>query len=262
MSTIAMDDGAGHVPRERLAALAGADPVVCVEGLHAGYANTQVLRGFDMQIGSGQSVCLVGANGAGKSTVLNAIYGLCDVRTGRIEVAGIDVTRIPAHERLRVARVAYLLQDNSVFPDMTVEENLWLGGHLHKNSRDTRAAVEAAFARSPLLFDRRRQPARVLSGGERRILEISRALVMDPAVLLVDEPSIGLDVRATALVFDALRDLQRREGRTIVMVEQDVRLGLEFADIGYVLAAGRVVHAAPGAELLLDGALQRYFQKT
>lgn len=249
-----------RVPQARLAELAG-DAIVRIEGLEAGYGDSRVLHGFDMQVGRGQSVCLVGPNGAGKSTVLNAMHGLCQVHAGSIEVAGADVTHVPPHDRLRVAHIAYLLQDNSVFPDMSVEENLLLGGHLFRRARESRDAAEAVFARYPSLADRRRQPARVLSGGERRLLEISRALIMDPAMLLVDEPSIGLDARAAALVFDALRDLQQREGRTIIMVEQNVRLGLGFADIGYVLVAGRAVHAAPGAELLRDGALQRHFHK-
>jgi branched-chain amino acid transport system ATP-binding protein len=170
-----------------------------------------------------------------------------------------DVTALSPDEKLRRAGIAYILQDKSIFPGMTVEENLWMGGYLMPSPADAKRAAERIFDKYPRLAARRRHQARVLSGGERRLLEISRALVMDPGVLLVDEPSIGLEPRYIDLVFDILRDLQHREGKTIVMVEQNAKKGLEFADIGYVLVAGRVAIVGTGQQLLGDPYVGRVF---
>jgi branched-chain amino acid transport system ATP-binding protein len=249
-----------HVPdRARLDALCAGTPLVAVDNLVAGYGRMEILHGVDLRVGLGQSLCLIGPNGAGKSTVLHSIEGLTQIFAGTIRIGERDVTHLPAQRKLREARVAYVLQDNSVFPDMTVEENLLLGGYLLPSMRDARAAAERVFERYPRLAKRRRQRAAVLSGGERRLLEICRALVMDPAVLLIDEPSIGLEPRFIDMVFDILAALQRDEQRTIVMVEQNAKKGLEFADIGYVLVSGRVALAGRGRELLEDPEVGRLF---
>ena len=242
-----------------LAALAGGEPVLSVSGLHAGYGQMEILHGVDLQISPGRALCMIGPNGAGKSTVLHSIYGFTRIRAGTIQVGGRDITRLPPNQKLRDAGVAYILQDNSVFPDMTVEENLWMGGYLLPRPEQAKEAAERVFAKYDRLANRRHQPARVLSGGERRLLEISRALVMNPRVLLVDEPSIGLEPRYIDLVFEILSDLRRTEGKAIVMVEQNARKGLEFADVGYVLVAGAVAKAGTGAELLADPDVGRLF---
>jgi len=160
---------------------------------------------------------------------------------------------------LREAGIAYILQDNAVFPDMSVEENLWMGGYLLPNPNDAKEAAERVFAKYPRLAERRHRAAKVLSGGERRLLEISRALIMDPKVLLVDEPSIGLEPRFIGMVFEILADLQKAEGKTVVMVEQNARKGLEFADIGYVLVSGELAMAGSGDELLEHPEVGRLF---
>ncbi|MDH3738347.1 MAG: ABC transporter ATP-binding protein [Alphaproteobacteria bacterium] len=245
--------------REDLAALAGGEPLMAIEALIAGYGKMQVLHGFDLQIARGQSLCLIGPNGAGKSTVLHSIYGFTDIRSGTIRIAGNDVTRLGPNDKLKTAGIAYVLQDNSVFPDMTVEENLLMGGYLMDNRKDAAAAAERVFDRYPRLAERGSERAGVLSGGERRLLEISRALIMDPDVLLVDEPSIGLEPRFIAMVFDVLGDLQREAGKTIIMVEQNAKKGLEFADIGYVLVSGQLAKAGPGDDLLEDEDVGRLF---
>jgi branched-chain amino acid transport system ATP-binding protein len=219
----------------------------------------EILHGLDLFVGKGQSLCLIGPNGAGKSTVLHTIYGFTTISAGRITVGGQDVTRTAPSEKLRRAGIAYILQDNSVFPNMTVEENLWMGGFLKDRPAEAKAAAERIFDKYGRLAERRHQAARVLSGGERRLLEISRALVMDPDVLLVDEPCIGLEPRFIDMVFQILDDLQRTEGKTIVMVEQNAKKGLEFADVGYVLVSGALAMAGPGAELLEDPEVGRLF---
>jgi branched-chain amino acid transport system ATP-binding protein len=255
-----MQQLAGEAPsRERIAELAGGEPVLSIENLYAGYGKMEILHGVDLQLGAGRSLCMIGPNGAGKSTVLHSIYGFTRIRSGSIRVGGRDVTRLSPNQKLKQSGVAYVLQDNSVFPDMTVEENLWMGGYLMERPEQAKQAAERLFDKYPQLAERRRKPARVLSGGERRLLEISRALMMNPRVLLVDEPSIGLEPRYIDLVFGILSDLRRNEGKAIVMVEQNAKKGLEFADAGYVLVNGSVARVGTGAELLSDPEVGRLF---
>lgn len=244
---------------EQLSKLAGGTPLLTVESLFAGYGKREVLHDFSLQIAAGRSLCLIGPNGAGKSTVLHSIYGFTDIYSGSIQIDGGDVTRMTSSDRLKSAGIAYVLQDDSVFPDMTVEENLLMGGFLMEMPSLAKAATEQVFEQYPRLAERRHELARALSGGERRLLEISRALLMDPRVLLVDEPSIGLEPRYIGLVFDLLKELQEAHNKTIVIVEQNATEGLRFADVGYVLVAGQLAMAAPGDELLENPEVGRLF---
>jgi branched-chain amino acid transport system ATP-binding protein len=249
----------GAEVRERLDALVGDDPLLRIDGLVAGYGSMEILHGIDLRLGAAQALCLIGPNGAGKSTILHSIFGLTDIRGGRIAVGERNVTRLGPNAKLRDAGIAYVLQDSSVFPDMTVEQNLWLGGYLLGRRADARSAAERVFDRYPTLAARRDEPARVLSGGERRLLEISRALVMRPRLLLIDEPSIGLEPAFIEQIFDMLRDLRDREGLSILMVEQNAKKGLELADIGCVVVSGEIAMAGSGHELLHDPAVGRLF---
>jgi branched-chain amino acid transport system ATP-binding protein len=241
-----------------LDALVSGPPMVAVDGLVAGYGATQVLHDVNLRVGTGQSLCLIGPNGAGKSTVLHSMYGLARVLSGKIVVGGRDVTQLHPSQRLGIAGIAYILQENSAFPDMTVEENLLMGGFLLPRHR-AREAAERTLGKYPQLAKRRSERASMLSGGERRLLEIARALIMDPALLLVDEPSIGLEPRTIDMVFDILSELQRGDGKTIVLVEQNARKGLEFADIGYILISGCVEMAGTGMELAQNPDVGRLF---
>ena len=162
-------------------------------------------------------------------------------------------------QKLKEAGISYILQDNSVFPDMTVEENLLMGAYLNDDTDAIKQSTERIFEKYDRLKARRNKPARVLSGGERRLLEISRALVMEPNILLVDEPSIGLEPRFIDMVFEILDDLQRNEGKTILMVEQNAKKGLEFCDIGYVLVSGNLAMADTGDKLLENPDVGRLF---
>jgi len=248
----------GPDPSALEALLTGA-PALTIDALDAGYGQMQILHGFNLRVGAGQSLCLIGPNGAGKSTVLHSIYGFTRIFGGAIRAGTHDVTRMSANDKLKRAGIAYILQDNSVFPDMTVEENLWMGGYLMGRTGRAREAAEKVFQKYPRLAERRSQPARVLSGGERRLLEISRALVMEPGILLVDEPSIGLEPRFIDQVFEILADLQKTEGKTIIMVEQNAKKGLEFADLGYVLVSGQLAKVGRGDDLLEDPEVGRLF---
>lgn len=245
--------------RESLSQLAGNEPLLSIERLKAGYGKMVVLHDFDLQVGAGQSLCLIGPNGAGKSTILHSIYGFTTITGGTIRKKEMDITLLSPNEKLKNAGIAYILQDTSVFPYMTVEENMLMGGFLMEKPNQAREAAERVFAKYPRLAERRGQQAGVLSGGERRLLEISRALIMEPAILLVDEPSIGLEPRYIDMVFEILDDLQHAEGKTIIMVEQNAKKGLEFADIGYVLVSGQLAMADKGSELLQNPEVGRLF---
>ena len=234
-------------------------PRLLVSDLHAGYGVAEILHGLDLELGAGQSLCLVGPNGAGKSTVLNAVFGLCDVSRGQIRVDGMDAAGLYPSQRLSGLGLAYVLQNSSVFPDLSVENNLALGGYALRSAAKTRAAVAAILQHYPRLAERRHERAGVLSGGERRQMEIARALITQPRLLLIDEPSIGLEPKAIEAVFLMLREVQQRLGTSILLVEQNVRKGLAFADQAVVLVAGKPVARGTGAALLADPLVSRLF---
>ena len=245
---------AEEISLDKLDDLAKSDPYVIIDHLNAGYGQMEILHDFNLRVSRAQSLCLIGPNGAGKSTILHAIFGFNRIFSGKILIGDgdnkLDVTQLTPNEKLARAGIAYILQDKSIFPGMTVEENLWMGGFLKDRPDEAKEAAEQVFAKYDRLANRRKHKAGVLSGGERRLLEISRALVMNPEVLLVDEPSIGLEPRFIDMVFEILDDLQNNEGKTIIMVEQNAKKGLEFADIGYVLVSGELAIAGHGDELL------------
>jgi branched-chain amino acid transport system ATP-binding protein len=244
---------------EHLDSLTKGEDFVAIDGLLAGYGKMEILHGLDLRLGKGQSLCLIGPNGAGKSTILHSIYGFTNIGGGSISIGGSNVTDLIPNDKLKNAGIAYILQDNSVFPDMTVEENLLMGGYLLPDMKDAKRAAERVFDKYGRLAERRNERAGVLSGGERRLLEISRALIMDPELLLVDEPSIGLEPKFIDMVFEILDDLQNNEGKTIMMVEQNAKKGLEFADIGYVLVSGELALADSGDALLENPEVGRLF---
>ena len=225
------------------------EPALALRQVHAGYDGREVLRGLSLSVPQGVSLCLVGPNGSGKSTVINAVLGLCEVNHGSIVVSGRDVTRMAPATRMRAAAIACVMQESSIFPAMTIEQNLRLGGYRMSSAAEARDEAARLLARYPVLGRRRHQLAHVLSGGERRLLEVVRALMMKPSLLLVDEPSIGLDAHATEMVFSLFADL-RAGGITIVLVEQNLRAGLGFAELGCIIAGGQVVTVAPSAAVL------------
>ena len=239
--------------------LSSGDTHLTINHLSAGYGKMEILHKFDLFVSKAQSLCLIGPNGAGKSTILHSIYGFTNIFSGVIEINGKDITKMTPAQKLKSVGIAYILQDNSVFPDMTVEENLLMGGYIKEKSEESQQEAERIFEKYERLRNRRNQKAKVLSGGERRLLEISRALVMKPSVLLVDEPSIGLEPRYIDMVFEILRDLQQNEKKTIILVEQNAKKGLEFADIGYVLVSGQTAIAGKGDELLSNPDVGRLF---
>jgi len=230
-----------------------------IKNLCAGYGKMEILHNFDLFVSRAQSLCLIGPNGAGKSTILHSIYGFTNIFSGQIEINGKEITNLSSAQKLKSEGIAYILQDNSVFPDMTVEENLLMGGYIKDKTEESYEEAERVLQKYERLKNRRNQPAKVLSGGERRLLEISRALVMKPSILLVDEPSIGLEPKYIEMVFEILGDLQQNEKKTIILVEQNAKKGLEFADVGYVLVSGQTAIAGSGKELLNNPDVGRLF---
>ena len=248
-----------NLTTDELDALTNNKPHLSIDKLKAGYGEMEILHDIDLRIGDGQSLCLIGPNGAGKSTILHSIFGFTRIFSGDISIDGKEITSLSPNEKLKDCGIAYILQDNSVFPNMTVEENLLMGGFLLDKTADAKKAVDEIFSEYDRLNNRRNNKASSLSGGERRLLEIARALIMNPKVLLVDEPSIGLEPRFINMVFEILQDLQRNQGKTIIMVEQNAKKGLEFCDIGYVIVSGELVLADYGNKLLENPEVGKLF---
>ncbi len=219
--------------------------------IQAGYGRAApVLRGFSVAVPAGSIVCLVGPNGAGKSTVLKVASGLLKPRSGKILVGGEDVTGM-GPQRMLASGVALVLQGHSVFREMTVEENVRLGAYTLKDK--AKIAERVAFVKEifPVVADRWSSLAGLLSGGQQKQVEFARSLMVDPKVVLLDEPSMGLDPKATSTVFEQVVRM-RDAGTAVLLVEQNARRALETADIGCVLDLGRVHISGPAADLLAD----------
>jgi branched-chain amino acid transport system ATP-binding protein len=224
-------------------------PLLVAEDIVAGYLpGVDILRGVDLTLGPGELVGIIGPNGAGKSTLVKALFGLIKVRKGTVVLRGERITNLPAHDLVALG-VGYVPQLANVFQTLTVEENLRMGLYLRPKAWEERfAAVSGLF---PLLAERRTQRAGLLSGGERQMLAMGRALMMDPSVLLLDEPSAGLSPGNQDMVFNTVRLIADR-GVSVVMVEQNARRCLLISDRGYVMDQGRNAHTGTGTELLHD----------
>jgi neutral amino acid transport system ATP-binding protein len=227
-----------------------APPILTAEGLVAGYVpEVDILRGADVRVGDGEVVTIVGPNGAGKSTLIKTIFGLLRPREGRVVLRGEDITGARPH---RIARrgMGYVPQLDNVFPSMTVEENLDLGAMAFRDV-DPEERKQALYELFPRLAERRRQAAGTLSGGERQMVAMARALMPDPAVLLLDEPSAGLAPALVDAIFEKVGDVNRA-GVTVVMVEQNARRALAMSHRGYVLDVGTNRFEGRGRDLLDD----------
>jgi branched-chain amino acid transport system ATP-binding protein len=219
-----------------------------ITGLGSGYRNFQVLRNVDLTVQAGSIVCLLGANGAGKSTLLKTAFGLLRVSAGKVVFAGKDVTSARSHEKV-VAGMRLVPQEGNVFPNLPVEDNLRLGAVTQEASGPgfVKRCGEV-YELFPILRERRQQPARVLSGGERQMLAVSIALMTNPRLLLLDEPSAGLAPMVVSKLFDLIRGLRDEHGKTILLVEQNVNEGLRIADRACVLEEGQLVFDAPAEQ--------------
>jgi branched-chain amino acid transport system ATP-binding protein len=214
----------------------------------AGYGSGDILKGVELEVVEGTVTCLIGPNGAGKSTVLKCISGLLRPRSGTVTFRDKDVTVLSPRQRLALG-IVHVPQDRSLFPAMTVWDNLLMGGYTMKDQKVVRERAEAAAAVFPICTQRAKEHAGSLSGGEQKQVELARTLVLDPGLILLDEPSIGLDPKSRRQVFASIRSLAE-QGRTVLLVEQNARSGLAAADVGAVLETGVVRLVASGASLL------------
>lgn len=226
------------------------------EGVVAGYRrDLPIVHRADFELAAGEVLVLLGPNGAGKSTLVKAVAGVVALFAGRIAFEGRDIGNLPPH-RVTAGGVAFVPQTDNVFTSLSVEENLRIGGHLVKGDLGPRLA--AAFERFPDLARHRRAPGRALSGGQRQMLAIARALMTAPRLLLLDEPSAGLSPRMVTEVFDHVRRIAD-SGIGVLMVEQNVRAGLRIADRGLVLVNGRIAHSGTAQALRDDPAVAQLY---
>ena len=223
----------------------------------AGYGSVPVLNGVSITAAAGTITAVLGANGAGKTTLLRTISGFVRTRSGQVQLDGRSLTRLAPDDVAR-AGVAHVPEGQGVITELTVEENLRLGLLLRRRP-ERGPALEDAYRRFAILSDRRRRQASTLSGGERQILVIARALLSAPRVLLLDEPSLGLAPRVVAQVMDLIRQLRDEAGLTVLLVEQNARSALSIADRGTVLSQGKVVAEADAAALAADVGLRRHY---
>ena len=225
-------------------------------GIVAGYgAADEILKGVDLRVEPGEIVGIIGPNGAGKSTLLKAIAGLLKPKAGAIQLNGQDVTGREPRDISRLG-LAYVPQEHNIFPSMSVRENLEMGGYV--DPKAAKARIDSVFARFPMLSGKRRHAARPLSGGERQILAMGMALMVEPAVLLLDEPSAGLSPVAAEVLFNAIIQINK-EGVSIAMVEQNANEALAISHRAYILVDGKNSRTGPAAALAADPEIRRIF---
>jgi branched-chain amino acid transport system ATP-binding protein len=223
-----------------------------VRSLEVRYGGIRAVKGVDLAVAEGELVCVIGANGAGKSSALKAICGLLPGRSGSVRYAGEEIARLPVHELPRRGLVM-VPEGRGIFPQLTVEENLAMGAYARGGG-----STEKQYTMFPRLKERRLQVAGTLSGGEQQMLAIARALMADPKLLLLDEPSMGLAPMMVAKIFEIVRDIARA-GVTILLVEQNALLALQAASRGYVMESGLITLSGPASELLGDSKVREAY---
>jgi branched-chain amino acid transport system ATP-binding protein len=228
-----------------------------VRGAAVYYGDVQVLWDVSLSVGEGEFVAVIGSNGAGKTTLLNTIAGLLKAGGGEIRLDGRPVQHLPSHSLCREG-LTLSPQGGQIFPDMTVRENLEVGAYLPRARRRLATNLARAWELFPRLRERHHQLAGTLSGGERQMLSISRALMSEPRLLMLDEPSLAVAPLLVQQIFETL-DRLHREGLTVLLVEQNVQQALELADRAYVLETGRVVREGPARDLLGDPEVRRHY---
>ena len=233
------------------------DHLLTLRAVVAGYGAGDVLKGVDLDVTAGTVTCLIGPNGAGKSTVLKCVSGLLRPREGDVTFDGQPVTNLPPRSRL-LRGIVHVPQERSLFPAMSVWDNLLMGGYAMTDQKKVRERVETAADAFPICRRRAHDHAGALSGGEQKMVELARTLVLDPKLVLLDEPSIGLDPKSRTQVFASIRELAQR-GITVLLVEQNARSGLAASDVGAVLETGVVRLVDSGPNLLASPEVARLY---
>ncbi|HQU87731.1 MAG TPA: ABC transporter ATP-binding protein [Denitromonas sp.] len=227
-----------------------ASPLLQLDDIKISYGGIQAVKGVSLELYKGEMVCLIGANGAGKTTTLNAISGTLAVASGGITYDGEDIANMPTHKRLRKG-IALVPEGRGIFTRLTVEENLRMGAYIRNDAAGIEADLERVYTMLPRVKERLAQVAGTLSGGEQQMVAIGRALLSQPKLLLLDEPSMGLAPLVVEKIFEVVQTV-KDEGVTILLVEQNANLALEFAQRGYVMESGKLTLTGTGQELLAD----------
>ena len=230
-------------------------PYLSATGMRGGYGKADILHGCDIAVDKGQIAVIVGPNGAGKSTAMKAVFGMLDLREGQVTLDGQDIAGLSPQDRVRHG-MGFVPQTANVFPTMTVEENLEMGAYIRDD--DFRATLDQVYHLFPAVADKRRQNAGELSGGQRQQVAVGRALMTQPKLLMLDEPTAGVSPIVMDELFDRIIEIART-GISILMVEQNARQALEIADVGYVLVQGANRYTGSGAELMADPEVRRTF---
>ncbi|WP_117237337.1 ABC transporter ATP-binding protein [Thermus sediminis] len=225
--------------------------------IHTYYGHIHALKGVSLRVEQGEIVTLIGSNGAGKSTTLRTISGLVKPRKGEVLFQGKPIHHLPAHQ-IAALGVGHVPEGRKIFPRLTVEENLEIGAYLEKDRKVVQERKEQVYALFPRLYERRGQKGGTLSGGEQQMLAIGRALMQNPGILLMDEPSMGLAPVLVEAIFETIQKLNR-EGKTILLVEQNARMALQIAHRGYVLATGEITLSGSARELAENPEVQRAY---
>jgi len=233
------------------------EPILAVRDVHTYYGHVHAPKGVSLSVEPGEIVALIGANGAGKTTTLRAVSGLLRPRSGDIAIAGKSIQGIPAHEIVFMG-VSHAPEGRKIFSTLSVNENLNMGAYSLSDKQRIEEHRDRVFKLFPRLKERRNQLAGTLSGGEQQMLAIGRALMCDPKLLLLDEPSLGLAPLLVRAIFDTIREINR-SGVTILLVEQNARAALKLAHKGYVLETGTIVLSGPAATLLADERVRKAY---
>jgi branched-chain amino acid transport system ATP-binding protein len=228
-----------------------------IADLHVSYGAIKAVQGINLTVPEGKIVALIGTNGAGKSTTLRTICGLLRPESGRILLRGEDITKLPPQDIVKRG-ISMVPEGRHVFPDLTVYENLMLGAYIRSNTKEVKEELEGVYGLFPRLKEREKQLAGTLSGGEQQMLALGRALMADPKVLLMDEPSLGLAPVLVQEIFALIERIHER-GKTLLLIEQNARAALTVADYAYVLETGRIAMEGTGRELLDNDEVRRIY---
>lgn len=228
-----------------------------IKGLQVHYGMIQAIKGIDFEVNKGEVVALIGANGAGKTTILHTVSGLLQASSGSIHFEGKDITKMPGHKIVSLG-MAHVPEGRRVFAQLSVYENLLMGAYTRKDKQEIRESLDMVYSRFPRLEERKTQPAGTLSGGEQQMLAMGRALMSHPSIILMDEPSMGLSPIFVNEIFDIIKEVSAT-GTTVLLVEQNAKKALDIADRAYVLETGKIVLSGKAEELKNDDAVKKAY---
>ena len=227
-----------------------------IQELKSGYNGMEILHGIDLEVKPGEIVAIIGPNGSGKSTTLKSIFNLCNIYSGKIEWKNKNITKLKTHEKI-FEGISYVPQGRQVFRDLTVHENLEMGAFIMKDKELVKTNIKDVYEKFPFLKEKKSKNADTLSGGQQQMLAIGRALIQNPQLLLLDEPSLGLSPKATKEIFKKIQKINK-EGVSIIIVEQNAKAAVEIADRTYILEDGKIALTG-GKEILKDPKIKNIY---